>query len=258
MMRILVTNDDGIHAPGLKAAEAIARQLSDDVWVIAPQDEHSGASRSLSLSNPIRLFEAGEKRFAVRGTPADCVIMATCHVLPASPDIIISGVNSGQNIADDITYSGTVAAAMEGAVLDIPSFALSQCYGIEHMDGIPWEVARAHGAQVIRALLDAGRGGGRLFNINFPDCAPAQVRGMAITEQGRRDVNQLIVERRTDLRRRPYYWLGFRREAGDPPKGTDLHAVENRLISVTPLHLDLTRRQSLAALRRQLDGPLKP
>jgi 5'-nucleotidase len=257
-MRILVTNDDGIYAPGLRAAESIARQLSDDVWIVAPQDEHSGASRSLSLSNPIRLREMDEKRFAVRGTPADCVIMATCHIMPQMPDIIISGVNSGQNIADDITYSGTVAAAMEGAVLDIPSFALSQCYGIEHMDGIPWRVARAHGASVIGAILKAGGGGGcRLFNINFPDCAPEDVRGLAVTEQGKRDVNQLIVERRTDLRRRPYYWLGFCREAGAPPEGTDLHAIENRLISVTPLHLNLTRRKSLAALRGQLDGTLR-
>jgi len=253
-MRILVTNDDGIYAPGLRAAETIARQLSDDVWIVAPQDEHSGASRSLSLSNPIRLREMDEKRFAVRGTPADCVIMATCHIMPEMPDIIISGVNSGQNIADDITYSGTVAAAMEGAVLDIPSFALSQCYGIEHMDGIPWRVARTHGAATIRAILEAAHDGGRLFNINFPDCAPQDVRGLAVTEQGKRDVNQLIVEQRTDLRRRPYYWLGFRREAGAPPKGTDLHAIKNRLISVTPLHLNLTRRESLAALRGQLDG----
>ena len=253
-MRILVTNDDGIHAEGLKAAESIARRLSDDVWVVAPQEEHSGASRSLSLTMPIRLEQAGPQRYAVRGTPADCVIMALCHIMPHRPDIIISGVNRGQNLADDVTYSGTIAAAMEGAVLGIPSFALSQCYGIEDLQGVPFEVAQTHGAEVIRRVLDADCPGCRLYNINFPDCRPEQVRGIAVTEQGKRDINQLIVERRVDLRRRDYYWLGFRREAGNPPEGTDLHAIVSRLISVTPLHMNLTRRETLAALRAGLDG----
>ncbi len=257
-MRILVTNDDGIHADGLRTAENIARRLGDDVWVVAPQEEQSGASRSLSLTMPIRLEKAGTRKYAVRGTPADCVIMALCHVMPERPDIIISGVNRGQNLADDVTYSGTIAAAMEGAVLGIPSFALSQCYGIEDLQGVPFEVAERHGPEVIRRILDADCPDCRLYNINFPDCRPEQVRGTMITEQGKRDINQLVVERRVDLRRRDYYWLGFRREAGNPPEGTDLHAIANRMVSVTPLHMNLTRRESLTALRSGLDGARQP
>jgi len=254
-MRILVTNDDGIHAPGLKAAEEIARRLSGDVWVVAPLEEQSGASRSLSLSMPIRMEQVGEKRFAVRGTPADCVIMALRHIMvDGQPDIVISGVNRGQNLADDITYSGTIAAAMEGAVLGMASFAMSQCYGIENSQTVPFEVAAGHGAEVVRRVLAADNGGSgcRLFNVNFPDCAPGEVVGMEITEQGKRELNQLVVERRTDLRRRDYYWLGFRRAASDPPVGSDLWAVANRRISVTPLHLNLTRRESVKALRESM------
>ncbi len=253
---ILVTNDDGIHAPGLAAAEAIARQLSADVWVVAPLDEQSGASRSLSLSVPIRLQQAGEKRYAVRGTPVDCVIMAMCHLMPQKPALVISGVNRGQNIADDITYSGTIAAAIEGAAFGVPSFALSQCYGIETMQDVPFEVAMAHGAGAIRTALEAGEGAGRLFNVNFPDCAPDEVRGIAVTRQGKRDVNELIVEQRIDLRRRPYYWLGFRRQANHPPKGTDLFAVQNRLISLTPLSLDLTSEVAMKVLQEHSGGGL--
>ena len=272
-MRILVTNDDGIHAPGLAVAEDIARELAGEtgnetgdaeVWVVAPEAEQSGASRSLSLASPIRLQQVGEHRFAVRGTPADCVIMAVRHLMPQPPDIILSGVNRGQNVADDITYSGTIAAAMEGAVLGIPSFALSQCYAPEHADAIPWQVARAHGAQTIRAILHA-RAAARaeaddapmpdayaLFNVNFPDCAPDTVRGLRITRQGRRDVQQLLVEERTDLRGHPYYWLAFRREVNSPPPDTDLYAIFNRLISVTPLMMNLTDEAARARLRRHI------
>ena len=264
-MRILVTNDDGIHAEGLEVAEHIARELAPDgeVWVVAPQEEQSGASRSLSLASPIRLQRAGDRRYAVRGTPADCVILAVCRLMPHRPDIVISGVNRGQNVADDLTYSGTIAAAMEGAVLGIPSFALSQCYAPEHADAIPWQVARAHGATAIRLVLEArerARTDGEprpepdacaLFNINFPDCDPGELAGFRITRQGRRAVNQLMVEERTDPRGRPYYWLGFRRQVNNPHPGTDLFAIFNRLVSITPLKMNLTdeeARTRLAAL----------
>ncbi len=269
-MRILVTNDDGIHARGLRAAEKIARELAPDgeIWVVAPAAEQSGASRSLSLANPIRLQQVDKRRFSVRGTPADCVIMAVCHLMPQPPDIIISGVNRGQNVADDITYSGTIAAAMEGAVLGIPSFALSQCYLPEHADAIPWRVAEAHGAQAIRMVLDARakllraeNGAEResravsdcaLFNINFPDCAPQNLAGFRITRQGRRDVHQLMVDARTDPRGHPYYWLSFRREVKTPPEDTDLFAIFNRLVSITPLSMNLTDVRALARLGKTL------
>ena len=261
-MRILVTNDDGIHAEGLKVAEHIARALAPagEIWVVAPQAEQSGSSRSLSLASPIRLQQAGERRFAVRGTPADCVILAVCHLMPARPDIIISGVNRGQNVADDITYSGTIAAAMEGAVLGIPSFALSQCYAPEHAAAIPWQVARAHGAAAIRMVLRAreeARANGEprpepdacaLFNINFPDCDPDALAGFRITRQGRRDVQQLLVEERADPRGHPYYWLGFRRRVNNPPPDTDLFAIFNRLVSITPLKMNLTDEEARTRL----------
>ena len=256
-MRILVTNDDGIHAAGLTVAEGIARELAGDdgeVWVIAPEAEQSGASRSLSLASPIRLRQTGERRFAVRGTPADCVIMGLCHLLPQPPDIIISGVNRGQNIADDITYSGTIAAAMEGAVLGIPSFALSQCYAPEHAEAIPWAVARAHGAATIRAVLNAldDETGARLFNINFPDCTPEQVQGPRITRQGRRDVQQILVDARTDPRGHPYYWLSFRRKVNNPAEDTDLYCIFNKTISITPLKMNLTDEAAFAYLAARL------
>ena len=265
-MRILITNDDGIHARGLKAAERIARALSPtgDIWVVAPAAEQSGASRSLSLANPIRLQQVDQRRYSVRGTPADCVIMAVCHLMPQPPDIIISGVNRGQNVADDLTYSGTIAAAMEGAVLGIPSFALSQCYLPEHADAVPWRVAEAHGARAIRTVLDArarllaeadeteradrALSDCALFNINFPDCAPDDVAGLRFTRQGRRDVHQILVDARTDPRGHPYYWLSFRREVRTPPPDTDLFAIFNRLVSITPLKMNLSDERALAHL----------
>src|SRR5262249_48222415 len=127
-MRILLTNDDGIHAEGLAALERIARSLSDDVWIVAPETDQSGLAHSLSLSEPLRLRQIGEKRFALRGTPTDCVIMALRQVLRGKPDLILSGVNSGSNVADDVTYSGTIAGAIEGTMQGVRSFALSQAY----------------------------------------------------------------------------------------------------------------------------------
>ncbi len=254
-MRILVTNDDGIHAEGLAVAEAIAHDLAGkdgEVWVVAPHDEQSGASRSLSLSIPIRLHAIDERRFAVRGTPADCVIVAVRHLMPQPPDLVISGVNRGQNLADDITYSGTIAAAMEGAQLGIPAFALSQCYGIERADP-PFEVARDHGAAVIRAIMNVCSSPGVLFNVNFPDCTPEQVVGIGICRQGKRDINELVVEERIDLRQRPYYWLGFRRGVERPSEDTDLHAIAHRRIAVTPLQMNLTHERVRAALLAALD-----
>src|SRR5208282_3511404 len=141
-MRVLITNDDGIHAPGLKAAENIARALSDDVWVVAPESEQSGASHSLTLTFPLRLREIEEKRFAVSGTPTDCVLMAVAEMMKdARPDLILSGVNRGSNMADDVTYSGTIAGAMEGCSIGIPSIALSQAYGFEQRNDVPWNCA---------------------------------------------------------------------------------------------------------------------
>src|SRR6187431_2857174 len=172
-MRILITNDDGVEAPGLDALEKIATDLTDDVWVIAPETDNSGASHSLTLSEPLRMRELDKRHYAVKGTPTDCVIMGVRFLLRQQPpDLVLSGVNRGQNMADDITYSGTVAGAMEGTLLGIPSIALSQAYGFETRDNPIFETAEAHAPEIIRKLIEAGFGSGILFNINFPNCPP--------------------------------------------------------------------------------------
>lgn len=252
-MRILLTNDDGIHAEGLESLERIARAISDDVWIVAPESEQSGASHSLSLSDPLRLRKIGDRRFAVLGTPTDCVLMAARKVMPEVPDLVLSGVNRGQNIADDVTYSGTIAAAMEGTTLGIKSFALSQVIGIHNRDGLTYEVAEKHGATVLKHLVELPLGPGVLLNINFPDCRPDEVAGVEVTRQGKRDQNLLHIDERKDTRGRPYYWLGFQRERGNPPAGTDLRAVFEKRISVTPLHMNLTQLDAFEPIRRALE-----
>jgi 5'-nucleotidase len=251
---ILVTNDDGIHAPGLKSLEDIARALSPEVWVVAPETEQSGKSHSLTLNDPLRLRRIDERHVAVHGTPADCVILAIRKVMPSMPDLVLSGVNRGQNMADDVTYSGTIAAAMEGTSLGLKSFALSQAFSGRGIDNLSYEVAEVHGPRVLRKLFAADLGPGALLNINFPDCRPEEVRAVEVTRQGKRDQNLLLVDERIDTRGRAYYWLGFRREKSTPPAGTDLHAVMNRSISVTPLHMNLTQIDALESLRSIIDG----
>jgi len=241
-LRILITNDDGIHAPGLAVCEEIARALSDDVWIVAPETDQSGVSHSLSLNDPLRLREVADKHFAVKGTPTDCVIMGVRHIMRDNPpDLLLSGVNRGQNVAEDVTYSGTIAGAMEGTTLGVPSFALSQGYGLETRQNPHWDTARHHGPDVIRKVLKEGMPVGVLVNVNFPDCPPEEVNGVAITMQGKRDQDLLRIDARHDGRGNPYYWLMFsRKERPQPRAGTDLSAMVNKQISVTALRLDLT------------------
>ena len=252
-MRILVTNDDGIHAPGLAVAESIARALSDDVWVVAPENEQSGASHSLTLTVPLRVRAIEEKRFAVNGTPTDCVMMAATELMNGQkPALVLSGVNAGSNLADDVTYSGTIAAAMEGCALDIPSIALSQAYDENGRDRIDWSAAAAHGPALVRRLVGIGWPKGTLINVNFPGCPAKDVRGVTAAAQGLRAMQNSAFDRRLDQRGRPYYWLGMRREVEEAPDGTDLQAVFEKKISVTPLHLNLTERAVLEKFRQAL------
>lgn len=245
-MRILVTNDDGIHAEGLAVLEQIARQLSDDVWVVAPETDQSGVAHSLSLSNPLRLRQIEEKRFAVQGTPTDCVIMAVRSVMAEmKPDLVLSGVNRGQNVAEDVTYSGTIAAAMEGTLLGIPSIAVSQAYMAGDRTSIIWDCALQHAPGIIRRLLEEGIPDGILFNLNFPNVAPSEVAGVAVTAQGRRDQELMRLEPRRDGRGNPYYWIAFQRGKHEPANGTDLRALAEKKISVTPLELDLTHEPTM-------------
>jgi len=256
-MRILLTNDDGIEAPGLRVLQQIASELSDDVWTVAPETDQSGSAHSLTLHEPLRLRQVNDRSYAVKGTPTDCIIMAIKHVMKtAKPDLVLSGVNRGANMADDVTYSGTVAGAMEGTVLGVPSIALSQAYRLEDdgSNGVKWQTAMELGAPLIKKLMEAGWPRDVLININFPDRTPATVAGTDITRQGARDQDTLMIVDRIDARGNPYYWFGFDRIRSNPPEGTDLWAIYNGRISVTPLHLDLTHamtaQQLSAVLRR--------
>ena len=253
-MRILVTNDDGVHAPGLKVLEAIARQLSDDVWVVAPETDQSGVSHSLSLNDPLRLREISDRHFAVKGTPTDCVIMGTRHVMNGKrPDLVLSGVNRGQNVAEDVSYSGTVAAAIEGTILGVPSIALSQAYGPGGRESVKWHCAERHAARVIRRVLKEGIPPSIVVNVNFPDCEPEEVRGIAVTAQGQRAQEMLAVDARIDGRGNPYFWIAFAKQPATPANGTDLWAIRDNRISVTPLRLDLTDEPTLTRYAQAFD-----
>ena len=261
-MRILCTNDDGIHATGLAVLEKIASAFSDDVWVVAPENEQSGASRALTLSAPIRMRQAGPKRFAVSGTPTDCVLLGVEHLIEgARPDLVLSGVNRGQNIADDVTFSGTIAGAMQGMQLGMRAIALSQARGFRGEEAaIPWETAETFGPGVVSALLKHGWPQNVLINVNFPDAQPSDVKAVEVTFQGRRDQAIVYADKRTDPRGNAYFWFGFRGKLSDPPAGSDLRAIYENRISVTPLHIDLTHAPTLHDLKAVLGGapPKRP
>jgi 5'-nucleotidase len=251
-MRILLTNDDGINAPGFAALERIAAQISDDIWIAAPADEQSGAGHSLTLTRPIRVREIGPRRFAVAGTPTDSVMMALGHLMgDLRPDLILSGVNRGPNMAEDLTYSGTVSAAMEGTLAGVRSIALSQQMADYTHGKESFAAAETMGADIIRKVAAADWGNGVLVNINFP--AHERPLGVRVTEQGFRDYGHIRIDARVDPRGFPYYWFGYGREVETPGHRTDLEALHDGYVSVTPLHLDLTHRQTLAALQATLE-----
>ncbi|MBA3895806.1 MAG: 5'/3'-nucleotidase SurE [Sphingomonadaceae bacterium] len=250
-MRILLTNDDGIHAPGLNVLEAIARTLSDDIWIVAPLEEQSGAGHSLTLSRPVRLRRHDDRRFSVSGTPTDAVMMALGEVIEgAKPDLILSGVNRGANLGEDCTYSGTVSAAMEGTLAGFRSIALSQVYAREGMgDTVPFAAAEAWGAKVLAPLLAADMPPRTLINVNFPALAPETVRGVKVVEQGFHDYGRSKIVKGTDPRGYPYYWFGLGGVPHTPGHHTDLEAIADGFITVTPLHLDMTHYASMAMLK---------
>ena len=256
-MRILITNDDGINADGIKALERIARELSDDVWVVAPEVEHSGASRAITLTTPLRVRCVSPKRFAVSGTPADCVLLAIENIIEdLTPDLVLSGVNRGQNLGEDVTVSGTVAAAIQAMAHGVPGIALSQSLARYHDDeSALFHTAEAYAPGIIRRLLEAGWPRDVVININFPDLEPEEVSAVEVCAQGIRDVKNGHAEKRTDLRGRDYYWMGWHGIPDTAPEGTDLYAVRHGRISVTPLHIDLTHRPTVHALKGVLGGP---
>ena len=249
-MRILLTNDDGVNATGLKVLERIAAAFSDDIWIVAPTEEQSGAGHSLTLTHPVRLRRLGERRFCVTGTPTDSVMMAIAHVMKDKrPDLVLSGVNRGANLGEDVTYSGTVSAAMEGALAGIPSIALSQSYAKEGMgDTVPFAAAEAWAEQVLRPIIETEMAPRTLVNVNFPALPPEAVRGIRVTQQGLRDNGRLRIVQRTDPRGYDYFWFGLGPMIETPSHSTDLEAIADGYVAVTPLHLDLTHGPSLGRL----------
>lgn len=239
-MKILLTNDDGIHAPGLKVLEAIARTLSDDITIVAPELEQSGQSRAMTLTQPLRLRTLEPGVHAVSGTPSDCVLLAMRELMEGEPDLLLSGVNKGQNLAEDTSYSGTVAAAMFGMQHNIPSVALSQTQNFRGRGSCPWETAEAWGPRALKPVLAHGWPDDAVMNINFPDLDPGDVKGIKVTRQGFRDEQILRTEKREDLRGNHYYWVGYGGKLSDPADGTDLRAIYDGYVSITPLHVDLT------------------
>ena len=245
--RIMISNDDGIGAGGIKILEKIARDLCDDVWVVAPSQEQSAASHSLTIRRPLRIRQHSERRYSVDGTPTDSVLLGVRHILTdKKPDLILSGINRGGNLGDDVTYSGTVAAAMEGALLGIRSIAFSQQMNGGQNKG--WAVAEQWTAGIIRRLVTLGWPDDRLMNVNFPDILPEEVTGVEVTSQGRRKIGEEITER-IDPRGEAYIWIGSDRREDTGLAGTDLNAVTQNRISITPLCADLTDRVLVDSLR---------
>jgi 5'-nucleotidase len=244
--RILVSNDDGIHAHGLSVLERIARQISDDVWVVAPEIEQSGASHSLTMHRPLRLKAIGEKRFTVDGTPTDCVLLAVNHLMrDRRPTLMLSGINHGQNLGEDVTYSGTIAAAMEATLLGVPAVAMS----LRLEDDKPcWETPERFGADIVRRALSRPLPPHVLINVNFPNRPSDAVTGVQVVRHGNSKIGDEL-EERTDPRGRRYFWIGPARSAADVAPETDLHVVLAGGIAVTPLFLDLTHYACLEGLK---------
>ena len=255
-MRILLTNDDGIEAEGLASLERIARQLSDDVWTVAPAVEQSGKGRGITLTEPLRVNRVNDRRFSVTGTPTDCVVLAVNDLMADHrPDLVLSGVNRGHNVGEDCSYSGTVAGALQGMAFGIRSIALSQSLERFHDEVTAhWETAEAFAPAIINRLLDQTWRDGVVMNLNFPALPPELVKQVEVTRQGFRDIGEMHAVRRTDLRGRDYYWMSFRGTKQEHAEGTDLRAMDEGRISVTPLHIDLTHRESLHDLKGVLGG----
>ncbi len=246
MRRILISNDDGIHAEGIKAL-AEAMEAIGEVYVVAPDRERSAASHSLTLHRPLRVSKVSERCYAVDGTPTDCINLAVNGVLGFTPDLVVSGINRGGNLGDDITYSGTVSAAMEGTLLGIPSFAISLV--LDYDEEGDYRPAARFATRLASYILDHGLPKDTLLNVNVPNVA--DIKGYRITKQGRRIYGEAIVEK-VDPRGKKYYWIGTNSTKWYDEAESDFKAIEDHYISVTPIHLDLTNYASMEELKRTL------
>jgi len=239
-LRILITNDDGIHAPGIELLEQVALTITDDVWVVAPDQERSGAGHSISLTLPIRMRQLDERHYQVAGTPTDCVLMALSQIMAEQPPtLLLSGINSGANLAEDVTYSGTIAAAMEGTLLGIRSIALSQLRAPGAV--ADFGPAAAYCPDVLRKIVALEEWpAGSFINVNFPDVPVAEVNGVRLTTQGQRPPGSFSIVPRVDARAQPYYWVKIAYTSGNEFADTDLHAIADKAVSVTPIKMDFT------------------
>lgn len=246
--RILISNDDGIDAEGLALLERIARKFTDDVWVVAPDDERSGISHAISLTVPLRMRKLGEKRYAVKGTPADCILLALGELMKdAPPTMVLSGINHGENLADDMTYSGTAGVAIEAAIWGIPAIAISQA---RHLGKLPnFAVAEHFCAPIVSKLLEATWKPGMVVNVNFPKIEPAQVTGVRVVSAGRRHARAFYPMESIDGRMVPLYWVKVNYEPGPVEPGTDLEAIQQNAISITAMQIDMTSHQVNDELR---------
>ncbi|MBD1204974.1 MAG: 5'/3'-nucleotidase SurE [Rhodobacteraceae bacterium] len=260
-MRILITNDDGINAPGLEVLTEIANALAGpegEVWTVAPAFEQSGVGHCISYTHPTMIAKLGPRRYAAEGSPADCVLAGIYDVLQgARPDLVLSGVNRGNNAAENVLYSGTIGGAMEAALQGIPAIALSQFFGPE-MDGLsdPFEAARQHGLSVIKALLERGlwtQDDYRVFyNVNFPPLPAARVKGVKVAAQGFRRDTSFSAEAQISPTGRRYLWIKGGPQQTPTLPGTDAAVNLEGYVSVTPMRADLTAHDLLAELEARL------
>ena len=252
--RVLLTNDDGIEAPGLGVLEEIAREVAREVWLVAPEHDQSGVSHAVSLHHPIRVTERGLRRYAITGTPGDCAVMGVCRLMAeARPDLLLCGVNRGANLGMETVFSGTVGGAMTGMMLGIPSIALSQAWS-DPMH-VPWSTARTLGPSVIRQLLAIGWGDATCLSVNFPDSSAADAGPLTLARQGVGLLQGMHVETRTDPRGLTYHWIGFRRGPREQGPESDIDALQAGRIVVTPLRYDRTDEEAYQALAKALPRP---
>ena len=244
-MNILVTNDDGIDSKGLKVLARAIASLGR-VSIVAPDRERSAASHALTLHKPLRVSKRGLRRYCINGTPTDCVTLAANGILKDKPDLVISGINNGANLGDDVTYSGTVSAAMEGTILGIPSIAVSQVGEAP----FHFETATVVIVKLVRLIKLNGLPTDTLLNVNIPNVAVGEIRGIRMTQLGKRIYDDNSIIKKKDPRNKTYYWIGGNRERWEPGANTDHQAIESGHISITPIHLDLTNYAAIRKLKK--------
>jgi 5'-nucleotidase len=249
--RVILTNDDGIDAPGMAVLEEIASKIAKEVWVVAPEHDQSGQSHAISLHHAIRVSPRGARRFGITGTPGDCAAMGICHLMKdAPPQLMLSGVNRGLNLGIESVFSGTVGGAMTAMMLGVPAIALSQAFTDRH--NVPWDTARTLGARTILRLLEIGWSKGACLNVNFPPLPASEAGPIALAKQGEGVVAGMQVDTRVDPRGLTYHWLNFRRSDRQQSPGTDYTAMRAGRIVVTPLRYDRTDEDAFNDLARKL------